>query len=62
VQGEFTNDVSEAAVHPVFTGHELERGFRNVVSKFTSHTVQKPQNQKTISNTCFKVLMVIVPA
>ena len=26
-------------------------GFRNVVSKFTSHTVQKPQNQKTTTLT-----------
>jgi hypothetical protein len=25
VRGDFTNDVSETAVGPVFTGHELER-------------------------------------
>jgi hypothetical protein len=24
----------------------MQRGFRNVVGKFTSHNVQKPQNQK----------------
>jgi hypothetical protein len=24
VQGEFTDDVSETAVGPIFTGHELE--------------------------------------
>ena len=74
VRGEFTDDVSETAVGPIFTGHELERewaashsvahlhpnswpvkdgthsDFRNVVSKFTSHTVQQPQNQETVNS------------
>jgi hypothetical protein len=47
VRSEFTDNVSETAVGPIFTGHELECkwliasedgthiGFRNVVSKFS---------------------------
>jgi hypothetical protein len=50
VQGEFSDDVSEATVGPTFTGHESEHkkkdathsGSRNVVGKFASHNVQKP--------------------
>ena len=37
MRGEFTDHLSETTM-----------GFRNVVGKFTSHIVQKHQNQKTI--------------
>jgi hypothetical protein len=30
-------------------GGTLHSGFQNVISKFTPHTVQKPQNQKQYS-------------
>jgi hypothetical protein len=52
VQGEFTNEILETTVDPIFTGHEHKDGthssFQNVVGKFTSHAMQKPQNQKTV--------------
>ena len=51
VRSEFTDDVSEPArlvIH--MTGEDgihsvTHSGFRNFVSKFAPHTVQKPQNQ-----------------
>jgi hypothetical protein len=59
VQGKFPEDVSGAAVGPIFNGRKLKRklitieegthnGSRNVVGKFTLHTVQNPQNQKSV--------------
>jgi hypothetical protein len=67
VRHEFADDVSETAVGPIFSGRELEfslllmisedgthSGFRNVVGKLMSHTVQKPQNQNK-KNTHFTV-------
>jgi hypothetical protein len=44
-RSEFADDVSETAVGPIFTGRS---GFRNFVSKFTSHTVHKPLKPKKI--------------
>ena len=46
VQGEFTDDISETAVGPIFTGHELEHTLTHYHSKFTSHTVKKPPEPK----------------
>jgi hypothetical protein len=49
VRGKFTNDVSETAVGPIFTGYDqltsedgTHNGFQNAGGKFTLHTVQKP--------------------
>jgi hypothetical protein len=63
VRSELTSNVSETVVGSIFTIGTLllcsfafllmtsedgtHSGFRNVVSKFTSQTVQKPQNQKS---------------
>jgi hypothetical protein len=47
VRDEFTDDVSETAVGPIFTG------FRNIFN--TSHIVEKPQNQKNNIYSTLKV-------
>jgi hypothetical protein len=51
VRGAFTDDVLETAVGPsslgIFSEDGTHSGFYHVVGKFTSHTMQKPQNQKT---------------
>jgi hypothetical protein len=47
VRSGFTKDASESAVGPILLMTNKDgthNGFRNFVSKFTSHTVQKPQN------------------
>jgi hypothetical protein len=58
VRDEFTDDVSEHPVGPIFTGqpthlvilvhltsdYGTQREFRNVVGKLASHMAQKPQN------------------
>ena len=52
VRGEFTDDVSDVAVGPTFTGHDYSC-FGNVLRKCISHTVQKtPKPKKNIYLFC----------
>jgi hypothetical protein len=52
VRGKFPEDVSETLVmFRLMTSEDgTHNGSQNVVSKFTSQTVQKPQNQKSRKN------------